>query len=271
MRVTIVYFLIVLLSSNISFADSPRANTTLELNQQGLSLGVNGEFDKAKETFQKILIEDRFDYTSTRCLDLIDQFQDQKISRDCLILIFQGLLSIYQFKYQDALNMFDKAKGCSKDEMILNDIGSVYVLLGNPNEAIKCFQKAISINPDSLEAYLRLSEVNMALENTDLAIKYAKKALSLDPGSARAYMCLGGAYFVLGKKNDALVYYKRALQNNPNFAEAYLGLGLAYADMGDVKQAIDNINKAKDIAGQRGDQGLVDMSDQFLNESSSDE
>ncbi|MFQ5722102.1 MAG: tetratricopeptide repeat protein [Candidatus Aminicenantales bacterium] len=73
--------------------------------------------------------------------------------------------------------------------------------------------------------------------NVDQAIKYFNKSLSLDPNYYLALNGLGLAYSMKGKFSESEKYFLKCLAINPNFSEARNNLGMVYQEMGLVNKA----------------------------------
>ena len=87
--------------------------------------------------------------------------------------------------------------------------------LGNYDEAIKYYDKALSIDPNNIQA---LYSKGLAIYNWDKyeAIKYYDKALSIDPNNTHALYSKGLALDSLGDRDEAIKYYDKALFIDPN-------------------------------------------------------
>ena len=69
------------------------------------------------------------------------------------------------------------------------------------------------------------------------AIKAYEQALRLRPNSVEAYNKLGDAYYYAGNFYKALEAYKQAVRIKPDMAEAYYNLGMTYMELGDRASA----------------------------------
>lgn len=98
-------------------------------------------------------------------------------------------------------------------------------------EAIKFYEKAISLRPRYPEAYLALARVSLDAGDIDRAIKAIKQAQKLRPAYAEASAVEGRIYLAEGNEEKAIVAFKRAITEGKGFQpEAYTGLGLFYKD-----------------------------------------
>ncbi|MGD0964974.1 MAG: tetratricopeptide repeat protein [Candidatus Acidiferrales bacterium] len=110
--------------------------------------------------------------------------------------------------------------------------GVVNYQLKNYGSAQAEFERAIQLDPKSLEAYMQLSRVAEAQGQNDLAIASYQKALDLKPKSAPLATLLGNRYLANNDLPDAEKYYHQALEMDPNFAVADANLAWLDAQQG---------------------------------------
>lgn len=94
-------------------------------------------------------------------------------------------------------------KAREKDPRYQHDVGLTYLQHGDPDEAIKFFNKALELNP---RFYL-------------------------------AYNSRGLAYTFRGNFQDAIASFKKCLEINPTFTEAHNNLGIVYQEIGLLDKA----------------------------------
>ena len=118
-------------------------------------------------------------------------------------------------------------------------------------------------NETTAKAYNCLGIVYDNLGDYDEALKYYNKALKIDkevfgeehPYTAMSYLNIGGTYYKLGEYNDALKHYNKALkikkevfgQKHISTASCYLNMGMVYDDLGEYYNALKYHNKAIEI------------------------
>lgn len=98
-------------------------------------------------------------------------------------------------------------------------------------EAIKFYEKAVTLRPRYPEAYLALARVSLDAGDIDGALKAIKQAQKLRPAYAEASAVEGRIYLAEGNEEKAIAAFKRAVAEGKGFQpEAYTGLGLFYKD-----------------------------------------
>jgi tetratricopeptide (TPR) repeat protein len=191
---------------------------------------------------------------------------------DKLVMYLRGTLA-----YQEAVDIgeyiFSEVSEGENEEFaeFLSGVGLVYYDVGDNNEAIKCFEKALKIDkkiygeehPDVARRLNNLGGAWYALGDAKKAIEYYEKALKIDkkiygeehPDVATMLNNLGGAWYALGDAKKAIEYYEKALkidkkiygEEHPSVARDLNNLGLAWDALGDAKKAIEYYEKALKI------------------------
>ena len=124
-------------------------------------------------------------------------------------------------------------------------LGATNKLLGNFEEALKNFKKAIEINPDYENAYYNMGVV--LLDNYDKpkeAIDSFRKCLSLNSQNAAAYNNIGNSLRSLGRLKEAIYALRKSTLIEPNNAVYYSNTGNVLRDLGEFNKAIETYNKA---------------------------
>jgi len=190
---------------------------------------------------------------------------------------FKGLALIPLSKYSDAIAAFDKAislnspnahKGKKLALELLEkenqdiaknnssrsnsgsaaaqdwfDKGCILYSSGNKEEAIACYDKAISLNPNDTKGYSGKAVVLSSLGRHRDAIVCYDKVISLDPENANIYYFKGDTLNSLGRHADAIACYDKAITLNPDFANAYIAKGGILESLGRYIDAIAVFDK----------------------------
>jgi tetratricopeptide (TPR) repeat protein len=100
----------------------------------------------------------------------------------------------------------------------------------NYNGAIKAFQRAIGLSPNSsysVDAANYMAQSYLQLNNTQGAIDAYKKAIQLDGSRDNAHISLGNLYFSQNRYQEAQQEYEQAVKLNPSASNRF-SLGQAY-------------------------------------------
>lgn len=168
-----------------------------------------------------------------------------------------------QKSYLDSIDFYNAAIKKHQTALLWNKKGMSYLLLQRPNEAGKCFDKAIKIDKDAPEGYNNRGYVEQAKKNYDKAIKYYMKAVKLRPTDAVFQYNIGASYFGKHEFAEAAQAYRKAFQLDPNIFDRVSRTGIMaqatspedraafsfmvakmYAQAGDFDQSIEYLRKA---------------------------
>lgn len=102
------------------------------------------------------------------------------------------------------------------------DKGALYATYGNDSAAIKCFKKAIALDPQNAEAFFNLGISYAGKHEYADAIKAVNRALAIDPENGRYLYGRGWIYLLSGDNSKAMADMKEAAElGNPD-ARQYL-------------------------------------------------
>jgi tetratricopeptide (TPR) repeat protein len=82
------------------------------------------------------------------------------------------------------------------------------------------FESAVSAEPDSIAARMRLAGFQLARQQTTACIENYHKVLSREPKNSRAWIGLGLAYLHSGRQSLARAAFEEAVGADPTRAEA---------------------------------------------------
>ena len=123
-----------------------------------------------------------------------------------------------------------------------NNLGLV-VLDKDVNEALRYFNKALSIKPHDAEAH---SNIGTALEmqgRPGEAILYYNESLKIKPHDAKVNYNLGIALEEMGRTEDAVSSYRASLRIDPN-EKVHNNLGVSLVQLGKLDEALEHFQEA---------------------------
>ena len=134
------------------------------------------------------------------------QVNEQAVTYDSLIKL--GDEAYKQQKYTDAIDYYTKAVVfIPQDKVTMLKIANIYKLLGNNAKALSFYDKILTIDENSVDAYFNKGLVLASQKNYDESIKCFEKVIALSPDYPYAYYSLGMAYEQKDDSQKALEYY----------------------------------------------------------------
>jgi predicted O-linked N-acetylglucosamine transferase (SPINDLY family) len=129
-----------------------------------------------------------------------------------------------------------------------NSRGIIFAEEGDYLNAIKDYDKALSLKQDYYDAHLNKAVALKNIFKFNEAIKYLEICNKLKPNDYKIYNNLGNIFFSLKKYNLARNNYTKAIELNKNFAEAYRNRGeLLQLYFDDLENAIQDYDTALKI------------------------
>ena len=109
--------------------------------------------------------------------------------------------------------------------------------LGNYDNAIGFFETAANRNPRRADTWVQVGYCKVKQGKSVEAIRAYQHALELKPNSEEIHNKLGDAYYYAGRMNEAIASYNRAASLRPDNAEAHYNLAVAYFETGNERLA----------------------------------
>lgn len=126
-------------------------------------------------------------------------------------------------------------------------------------EALKHYQKALDINPESADLHNNAGSILICLDRVGDALTYYRQAVKLNPMLAPAQYNLASTLAKMGRDVEAIDFFKKAVQLAPKFAEAHFNLANAYVRLGMYAEAREHYRKTIQYDyGRRNTQAAVD-------------
>jgi len=131
--------------------------------------------------------------------------------------------------------------------------GDEYLKNDQDKEALESFRRAIELDKDFAEGYLKMGLAYDALDNEEdsnkaykSAIGAYEKKIKAEPKNARAHYEIGQAYYRLGKYEEAARAFGQATRIEPENGDALYELGMAQYKLARYDAAIVALKKAID-------------------------
>jgi tetratricopeptide (TPR) repeat protein len=110
--------------------------------------------------------------------------------------------------------------------------------------SIKLWDYALKVTKNNVTAYSRLGTAYFTLGQNQQAIENFEKAIYLDPKYLVGYNRLGIAYSKLGRYQQAIENFNKAIRLKPDFVDAYNNRAVVYFTLGDIDAGCSDARKA---------------------------
>lgn len=131
-----------------------------------------------------------------------------------------------------------------------DDIAEVYLNLGQWEQALKEFDRALNQNPNSTKAMLGKAKVFLKTQKINDAIVLLEKITTLDVAHGEAFALLGQALEKAGKSPQALVATQKAIALGYQSSETYGDLGSIYLRQGQAPLASSAYRRAGEMSNK---------------------
>jgi S1-C subfamily serine protease len=119
--------------------------------------------------------------------------------------------------------------------------------LGNYDNALGYFETAANRNPRRADAWVQVGYCKVKQGKSVEAIRAYQHALELKPNSEEIHNKLGDAFYYSGRMSEAIASYSRAAVLRPDNAESHYNLAVAYFEMGNERLALSEAKTLRQL------------------------
>ncbi|MCP4024353.1 MAG: tetratricopeptide repeat protein, partial [Desulfobacteraceae bacterium] len=133
------------------------------------------------------------------------------------------------------------------------NLGNVFMAGGDLTNAEKCYQNALKIDPDHINALNNLGNARKKAGKPEAAESAYQKAIALKPDLAEAHSNLGVIFQENGQLEKAVASFKKAISINPALAEThkYLSFAVRHTEYDQDIKAMERLYNQKTITPQQ--------------------
>jgi tetratricopeptide (TPR) repeat protein len=151
----------------------------------------------------------------------------------------------------EAIKYFNKSKSLDAQyHLSYNGLGIAYLMKGEFKTAIDFFQKTLQLNPALTEAHNYMGTAYQELGILDRAEQEFRTAASDAIYKSRElpYYNLARLYFTKDMTKDALYYVQKSIEANPRLVMAHNLEGVLYERLNDFEKAIESYKAGLKLA-----------------------
>ncbi len=171
-----------------------------DLNQQGIVLVRAGNFEAAKEKFNKAIDVDPM---------LVDSYKNF------------GDLYFKTGQFQEAKNYYKKALLIEKDGLVYFQYGNTCFMNDEPHEGFEYYNLAMSAGYDSDEMFFFMAMAYEHMNDDRMALRYVQKALIKNPSRPDYKVKKLSILLRLGMLDEAKDAVEQLLLNDPELYDGY--------------------------------------------------
>jgi Flp pilus assembly protein TadD len=126
-------------------------------------------------------------------------------------------------------------------------MGRTYSLMGQKEDAIAAFEKAVRVDSTCVDARKYLAGAYVAVKRYgDAEVQY-KQAINLDGTDSTLQSALGSLYLLMGRYAEAETRFQKVSSMSPLDASSYYNLGLVYNKQGRYSEAVTQFERSIDL------------------------
>lgn len=148
---------------------------------------------------------------------------------------------------EEAIEEYKQANEVKPMARTWSNLGAAYRKLGRLTEAHDAYTSALALDGESKEAHHGLALVYEAEGNMAEAEREYRKAVDIDPGYSDAYTNLGSLLLKLGRRDEAIKEYQTAVAMNAFSPDASYNLAVALTQAGRKDEAITAYERVVDL------------------------
>jgi len=179
---------------------------------------------------------------------IVHRFADRAIELDGSVA--EGYVAkasaylLYDWNWQAAYDALQKALELNPGSIDAYELLSYhYVIMGRKEEAVELVEKAALLDPLSPVILQTLGNMYVLAERFDDAIVQADKMLAIDPQMRISIESKGWCTGMKGDWEEALKYFEEVYRLTNHPLKGLMGLGFAYGKLGQTEKAMEVIRK----------------------------
>jgi tetratricopeptide (TPR) repeat protein len=137
---------------------------------------------------------------------------------------------------------------------IIVNLGGGLRRYGDPDGAVRLYERAKTLDPLLPEAYLNLGLIYAERGDHRRARDYYAQALRVNHNFATAHFLTGTSFLMTGDLSQAIGSFSEALKLRPRYRDAHVNLGVALVRAGRFSDAVPHLEQA--LAQTPNDAGL---------------
>lgn len=164
-------------------------------------------------------------------------------------LYMRGLMLERSARLSDALDAYQQALEHDYNSPFLHvRVGATQVKLGQPEQALKSFQRALAVEPSHQDALRWMAMLYTSQGRIEEAIHVYERLIEQEPTDRFVLSTLADLYVLQGKLTQAVELYERLIQEHGSSSQLHFNLGVLQGRLGHFQAAIQELSRATELA-----------------------
>jgi predicted O-linked N-acetylglucosamine transferase (SPINDLY family) len=178
----------------------------------------------------------------------------RRYPRDLPLWLTLGVLQHQSGDPGSALECFDKALALDPRSVDAHYCkAGALKAAGRHKEAVAAYQHTLELAPDYYQAADNLGNLLLDQRQAAAALALFERSIGINPANPRAFNGCGTACRALGRTGEAIVALRRAIDLHPGYVEAWSNLGNALRDAGAMDESMAAHRRAISLDPQRAE------------------
>lgn len=134
-----------------------------------------------------------------------------------------------------------RANSSEKDPVLLSRLAQAYENSGEIGNALKTYEKIITLNSNNVPAILKTASLQFGEDNSKAAFELSKEAYKIEPNNPEVSAQLGKLAFVEGDYEWSTSLLQTSARNKPGDPEILFDLSLSLISVGKVEEAQEQL------------------------------
>lgn len=159
----------------------------------------------------------------------------------------QGFAMMGVEKFDKAVELFSKSIEIEQNSDVYMDLGNAYASMGEYDNAVDAFSKALLLDPNNGEILFDIGCVYLLQERLKKCIEYYNKAEAAGYDNVRLYMNMAAIYNALKDKQMELRCYTKAIDKDPMMGELYVKKVMLFVDLQRYAEALETLDDMRKL------------------------
>lgn len=152
---------------------------------------------------------------------------------------YKKALELYSGSSETNADTVEGTNASGNECAVCYNLGNAYFMLKKYEKAIKCYERALKINPSLTSAQENLAFCLLGAGEREKALEYFKTASEADKTNLRMHQIMSGLFMEMGRLQEAECEINECIRLKPDDVEAYEALGKLLIKQNRLKDGID--------------------------------